>query len=135
MWKPLNPSKWLIPRKREYVENEKNTVISEIVDQSLSQEKFKFAKSLSSLYPNAFTVCLTLSSKFNIFRDLIEIGVDTQAPINAISSETYSRMVMRPKLHLKNFLVFSYECSKPLKSFGAFTSRIIYKEKLVNAEF
>ena len=65
----------------------------------------------------------------------IEMGVDTQASINALTVDTYERMAIKPELMEDKSMVFSFDGVKPLKSRGKFKVQINANGKTVPAEF
>ena len=65
----------------------------------------------------------------------MEMGVDTQASINAISSKAYYEMAVRPALTRCTSKVFSFDGQNPMTSLGKFTSVICANGRSVEAEF
>jgi hypothetical protein len=51
----------------------------------------------------------------DILGSYIEVGIDTQASINAISKETFDKMVIKPDLNRVDTIVYSFDGKKPLK--------------------
>ena len=73
--------------------------------------------------------------KVTILDTIIEMGVDTQASINAISSETYLKMMNRPKLQSSTTKVFSFDGTKPMESLGKFSATIHANAQSIITEF
>jgi hypothetical protein len=62
--------------------------------------------------------------RINILGSCIEVGIDTQASINALSKETYEKMAIKPELNKDDSVVYSFDGNKPLKSLGKFTTTV-----------
>ena len=71
----------------------------------------------------------------NILGSSINMGVDTQASINAIRRQTFEKMVIKPKLMEDETVVFSFDGNKPLKSIGKFQAKAFLHGKQSEAEF
>jgi hypothetical protein len=52
----------------------------------------------------------------DILGSQIEVGIDTQSSINAISKETFEKMIIKPDLLKDDPVVYSFDGKQPLKS-------------------
>ena len=73
--------------------------------------------------------------KVNILGSTIEVGIDTQASINAITKETFNQMSIKPNLLKDNSIVYSFDGKQPLKSIGKFNTLVYANDKSIDAEF
>ena len=71
----------------------------------------------------------------NILGSNIEVGIDTQASINALSKETFENMAIKPELTYDDSLVYSFDGKKPLKTLGKFKETVYANNMSVKAEF
>ena len=65
----------------------------------------------------------------------IEVGIDTQSSINALSKETFAKMIIKPDLLKDNSIVYSFDGKQPLKSIGKFKAIVWANNKSCDAEF
>lgn len=73
--------------------------------------------------------------KINVLGSTIEVGVDTQASINAFRKEAYDKIFIKPKLEEDKSIVFSFDGDTPLKSVGKFKTKISANNHACEAEF
>jgi len=71
----------------------------------------------------------------DILGSQIEVGIDTQSSINAISKETFEKMIIKPDLLKDDSIVYSFDGKQPLKSIGKFKAIAGANNKSCDAEF
>ena len=71
----------------------------------------------------------------DILGSQIEVGIDTQSSINAISKETFEKMIIKPDLLKDDSVVYSFDGKQPLKSIGKFKAIVGANNKSCDAEF
>lgn len=91
-------------------------------------EENSIESSNSSLYYNIFAFVNEIKQcpRINVVmcNTNINMGIDTQASINAISSETYHSLNEKPTLVMDTIETYAYDSIKPLRSMGKFTTTI-----------
>jgi hypothetical protein len=65
----------------------------------------------------------------------VNLGVDTQASINAMSKETFDRLVNKPKLSPCPIAAYSFDGKTPIKAVGSFKSAVKANGRSVTCEF
>ena len=71
----------------------------------------------------------------DILGSYIEVGIDTQSSINAISKETFDKMIIKPDLLKDDSIVYSFDGTQPLISIGKFKAIVWANNKSCDAEF
>ncbi|RNA09707.1 RNA-directed DNA polymerase [Brachionus plicatilis] len=73
--------------------------------------------------------------KISVLGSSFDVGVDTQASVNALSRKTYEKMAIGPDQETNDTLVYSFDGNVPLKSMGKFKKLIFANKRSVEAEF
>ncbi|RNA04235.1 Retrovirus-related Pol poly from transposon [Brachionus plicatilis] len=73
--------------------------------------------------------------QINVLGSSIDVGVDTQASVNANSKKTFDKMGIRPDLDKDDTVVYSFDGYEPLRSIGKFRALVFANKRSVEAEF
>jgi hypothetical protein len=72
----------------------------------------------SNMGINRFYNVYQVSITIDILGSQIEVGIDTQSPINFVIKETFEKMIIKPDLLKNDSIVCSFDGKQPLKSIG-----------------
>ena len=64
-----------------------------------------------------------------------DMGVDTQASVNAISAQAYRSMAIKPDLIPSDALIYAYDGKRPMALLGKFKAIVNANDRRVEADF
>lgn len=79
--------------------------------------------------------CPTINVRLGKYENEVNFGIDTQASLNAVSYEAYSKMKNPPVLRESKLKAWSYDGKKPIESPGMFLSQISANGRINYAQF